>query len=429
MKTKAAILKVFRGNLDSLPSNFLKLMMQLVESEDPKITRRLEQRMPQAEKDKNGVLMKRGELRDIVISVVLELMEADWSGLFDGVDSKTCSRISLTERSRTESHDHSSTSNDDYDVVRHGEDMVVHKGAAVGIKDSCNRMRMRSRSPGDKSILKSSMVSRTQSRTRSRSSSRRNSFSGSGEEKPKHRRVRVLDGDMFVPGEFSKTSVLACNTAKLELELGAGARQKKESYRGEAADSLTYGEVDFKELCKVLIRTVSFGKGGVFYDLGSGPGTGVALATLLHDFDKVVGIELLHGLHKIGVQVVQRLDRFRRARSHQYTMRTEQEVRVVRSDLRLYDWSDATLCYCTLTCFDENLRRDLAMLAQRCQVGTVFVTTSFPLLFTDHYEEVAMSYCHMGWGWCKVYTQIKVKEPSKEDRGPICKENFLSSFA
>jgi hypothetical protein len=39
--------------------------------------------------------------------------------------------------------------------------------------------------------------------------------------------------------------------------------------------------------------------GGIFYDVGSGSGRGVFAATLLHNFDKAEGIEILTGLHAV----------------------------------------------------------------------------------------------------------------------------------
>lgn len=39
--------------------------------------------------------------------------------------------------------------------------------------------------------------------------------------------------------------------------------------------------------------------GGTFMDVGTGTGRPVFAAALLHDFDRVVGIELLEGLSKV----------------------------------------------------------------------------------------------------------------------------------
>lgn len=43
--------------------------------------------------------------------------------------------------------------------------------------------------------------------------------------------------------------------------------------------------------------------GGIFYDLGSGVGKGVIAASLLHSFESCKGIELLHSLHKMSLEL------------------------------------------------------------------------------------------------------------------------------
>ena len=43
------------------------------------------------------------------------------------------------------------------------------------------------------------------------------------------------------------------------------------------------------------------GRGGWFYDLGSGAGRAVVAAALVHDFDYAGGIEILEGLHKLSI--------------------------------------------------------------------------------------------------------------------------------
>lgn len=61
--------------------------------------------------------------------------------------------------------------------------------------------------------------------------------------------------------------------------------------------SLIYGEVGFHSFGLCLWGDLMKLKpGGVFYDLGSGTGRAVIAATYLHDFEKLVGIEILTGL-------------------------------------------------------------------------------------------------------------------------------------
>ena len=60
-----------------------------------------------------------------------------------------------------------------------------------------------------------------------------------------------------------------------------------------------YGEVSLLALSDVLHRFCP--QGGVFYDLGSGSGRAVFSAAINHPtFTKLVGVELLEGLHTIA---------------------------------------------------------------------------------------------------------------------------------
>ena len=47
------------------------------------------------------------------------------------------------------------------------------------------------------------------------------------------------------------------------------------------------------------------GRGGLFYDLGSGIGRAVIAAAVLHNFDVCTGIEILDGLHQASTLVLE----------------------------------------------------------------------------------------------------------------------------
>lgn len=69
--------------------------------------------------------------------------------------------------------------------------------------------------------------------------------------------------------------------------------------------SLVYGEVSFDSFARCLWAPEAAlpRTGGVFVDLGHGSGRGIVAAALLHDFDELVGIELLHGLFHASLAV------------------------------------------------------------------------------------------------------------------------------
>ena len=68
-----------------------------------------------------------------------------------------------------------------------------------------------------------------------------------------------------------------------------------------SATNLTYGEVNFESLSLALCRHVEMRDKKVFYDVGSGSGRGCFTAALIHDFEKIGGIEVIPGLHEAAV--------------------------------------------------------------------------------------------------------------------------------
>jgi hypothetical protein len=46
------------------------------------------------------------------------------------------------------------------------------------------------------------------------------------------------------------------------------------------------------------------GRGGIFYDLGSGTGKPVIGAAVLHNFDVCYGIEILEGLYSVSLDAL-----------------------------------------------------------------------------------------------------------------------------
>jgi len=69
-----------------------------------------------------------------------------------------------------------------------------------------------------------------------------------------------------------------------------------------SSNSLTYGEIDSHSFAEIfymlnLKHPGLIKPGGVFYGLGSVVGKGVIVSTLLHNFDKCIGVKILESLH------------------------------------------------------------------------------------------------------------------------------------
>lgn len=71
---------------------------------------------------------------------------------------------------------------------------------------------------------------------------------------------------------------------------------------------LLYGELPF-QTWKEIVEKANPKKDGVFLDVGSGTGRVVILSHLLFDFRKVIGVELLEGLHNKACEVKEIFDK------------------------------------------------------------------------------------------------------------------------
>ncbi|GAB5371398.1 hypothetical protein AAMO2058_001576500 [Amorphochlora amoebiformis] len=84
---------------------------------------------------------------------------------------------------------------------------------------------------------------------------------------------------------------------------GKVSQTERRRISAEKEKAFTYGEVEFVSFLEIL-RSAKPNPGETFYDLGSGTGKAVIAAHLLEDFKQVHGIELLEGLHKSAVDIL-----------------------------------------------------------------------------------------------------------------------------
>ena len=85
----------------------------------------------------------------------------------------------------------------------------------------------------------------------------------------------------------------------------------------------------------------------IFYDLGSGTGRGVFAAAMLHDFSKLIGIEVLDGLHRMSKQIYE--DYRNNVLPKLPESKKNQKIDFVRCDFRDFDWSDGDLIFANST--------------------------------------------------------------------------------
>lgn len=184
--------------------------------------------------------------------------------------------------------------------------------------------------------------------------------------------------------------------------------------------SLTYGEMSdvyplytvFQLLSKKNLMPPT--GSGRFYDLGSGSGRIIIAAALLYPFDAYIGIELLHSLFSISVEVQEKFlsvlndipiteqlpeitleedlavfrndsdwlkdSRDSKVRFHQGSIDFEtldENELALDSD---FNWTKGSFIFINSTCFDSNLMEIISRLCQRLLPGTIVVTLTHMLL-------------------------------------------------
>jgi len=170
--------------------------------------------------------------------------------------------------------------------------------------------------------------------------------------------------------------------------------------------SLVYGEVSFKSLAEVMWGDViELKSGGVFYDLGSGTGRGVFTASLINDWSKLQGVEILEGLYQAGVDVQARYERdFKASRTD---AEKKQHISFVHGSFLEVDWSDGDLVFANSTCFDEELMNEIAKQASTLKDGA-FVVTLTKSLKADYLQLLYSKQHTMSWGYATVHIHKKV---------------------
>lgn len=110
----------------------------------------------------------------------------------------------------------------------------------------------------------------------------------------------------------------------------------------ENTEDLLYGEITF-DCWQKIIAKADPKKDGVFFDLGSGTGKAVILSHLAYDFKKIVGVELLQGLHDKACEIKENFDTTIKPQILEHTK--DRELQFIQKDLFDVDISEADLVF------------------------------------------------------------------------------------
>ena len=132
--------------------------------------------------------------------------------------------------------------------------------------------------------------------------------------------------------------------------------------RNISDSSLTYGEITFDSFNTII--NMSQVKNGVFYDLGSGIGKALVAASLLGNFEKIVGVEILDDVFAASQDVIT---------SYKNNVRENvcKNIEIIHGDIRNVAIDKADLVYVASTCFDESFMLHLSKKAETMKKGAI----------------------------------------------------------
>ncbi len=169
-------------------------------------------------------------------------------------------------------------------------------------------------------------------------------------------------------------------------------------YFGHFYGEITYG--GFSQMLKAALPQ----KGEVFYDLGSGTGKAVLLASLLGDFSKLRGIEVIKDLHNAAVDS---LAFYKNNITLQLLPKKhQQDIDFIHDDFANSDWSDANILFMNATCFSYELSPALIKKLEALKKGTRVLTNTLPI---PSFEYVVERLGNFSFTWGKEQAFLHTK--------------------
>ena len=169
--------------------------------------------------------------------------------------------------------------------------------------------------------------------------------------------------------------------------------------------SLTYGELTDKSIVEVL-DVVKPKTGEVFYDLGSGAGKPVLWSSVLYDWKKCCGIELLKGLSELSQQQAQKL------KTNPEILKLfpdkKFDIGFINANMLEVDFTDANVILANATAFSADLWQSLCEKFLTLSVGTR-ITSLTKSINLPEFEQFHSGTYLMTWGMNSVNFYKKVK--------------------
>jgi SAM-dependent methyltransferase len=144
------------------------------------------------------------------------------------------------------------------------------------------------------------------------------------------------------------------------------------NFSGDTSNFL-YGELPFQTF-KSIIEKINPKADGTFFDLGSGTGRVTLEALLITNFKKIVGIELLDGLHNKALEIKEKFENLIAPSIAEHVKNRKLEL--IKGDLFTQDYSTADFILMNHPIKDCDLFLKLEeKLARELKPGTKIATT------------------------------------------------------
>mmetsp|Transcript_4469 Transcript_4469/g.7985 ORF Transcript_4469/g.7985 Transcript_4469/m.7985 type:complete len:235 (-) Transcript_4469:273-977(-) len=143
--------------------------------------------------------------------------------------------------------------------------------------------------------------------------------------------------------------------------------------QGVSSRQLTYGEVSFWSFVHILLRLKPEHSSN-FYDLGSGTGRAVFIASLACEFKRSVGIEIVESLHQVAVNRLAKLKQLRD--NDRKSLQAGDGIELICGDIFKESWSDGDVVFVASTAFDDDLMGRLGKACESLKRGAVVITLS-----------------------------------------------------
>ncbi len=165
----------------------------------------------------------------------------------------------------------------------------------------------------------------------------------------------------------------------------------------------TYGEITYDGFLRMLALAKPKPK-EVFYDLGSGTGKAVILASILGNFSKLTGVEIIEDLWQESNNVL--IHYQKKIVPRLLPHKKNQKISFLRNNFNNVDFSDADLIFMNAICFDYEFNQPFLKKLSKLKKGSRVITNSrwinSPLFSVAHVGSYPFS-----WGGEEVFLHHK----------------------